>query len=90
MGAGPCCYCAWSDGEPLLRLLFHWHILRAGGSRGRDGLRRSLAGCPGDVTRHGAEGALLVLPQTMADATALTAISTADRKMEQPWMKTGE
>jgi hypothetical protein len=90
MVADPCWSCAWSDGEPLLHLLFRWHILRAGGCRVRDGLTMSLVGCLGDVTRHGVVEAPSPVPQMLADGTASTAILTAVRKMELAMTKTDE
>jgi hypothetical protein len=41
----------------------------------------SLAGWFGDVTRHGAVVPLSLMPQMLADATALTATSRTVRKM---------
>jgi hypothetical protein len=87
--ADPCLCCAWSVGQQLLRLSFHWHILRVEGSRGPDGLRRKAVGCSDDVTRHGAAVALLLLRQMTVDAIALIATSPADRTMEL-LLKTGE
>ena len=83
MAVDLCWSCAWSGGELQLHSLFRWHILRVVGYRGRDGLKRNLVDRPGDdVTRHGAVEVLSLVPQMLADATALTVTSTASRTTE--------